>query len=189
VPPTARLVYTHESEPLREAVRDINKFSNNVMARQLFLTLAAELVSTPAQAENATLAIRQWLTLKNIRAPELVLENGSGLSRNERISAANMAAILQAAWRSPLMPEFVSSLPVVAADGTMKKRMRGERIAGSAHIKTGLLNEARAIGGYVLDRTGKRHVVVMIVNHPKAPETDAAMDALLAWVYDGARRN
>jgi D-alanyl-D-alanine carboxypeptidase/D-alanyl-D-alanine-endopeptidase (penicillin-binding protein 4) len=189
VPPTARLVYTHESETLGETVRDINKFSNNVMARQLFLTLAAELVATPAQAENATLAIRQWLTLKNIRAPELVLENGSGLSRNERISAANMAAILQAAWRSPLMPEFVSSLPVVAADGTMKKRMRGERVAGSAHIKTGLLNDARSIGGYVMDRSGKRHVVVMIINHPKAPETDAAMDALLAWVYDGARRN
>ena len=86
------------------------------------------------------------------------------------------------------MPEFVSSLPVVAADGTMRKRLRGERIAGSAHIKTGLLNEARAIGGYVLDRTGKRYVVVMIVNHPRAPETDAAMDALLAWVHDGLRR-
>ena len=189
VPASARLLYTHESEPLGEMVRDINKFSNNVMARQLFLTLAAELVSTPAQSETATLAIRQWLTLKGIRAPELVLENGSGLSRNERISAANMAAILQAAWRSPLMPEFIASLPVVAADGTMKKRMRGERVAGSAHIKTGLLNEARAIGGYVLDRTGKRHVVVMIINHPKAPDTDAAMDALLAWVYDGQRRN
>jgi len=188
VPPGARLLYTHESEPLAETVRDINKFSNNVMARQLFLTLAAELVGTPAQAENATRAIRQWLTLKNIRAPELVLENGSGLSRSERISAANMAALLQAAWKSPLMPEFIASLPVVAADGTMKKRMRGERVAGSAHIKTGLLNEARAMGGYVLDRSGKRHVVVMIVNHPKAPETDAAMDALLAWVYDGARR-
>ena len=189
VPPGARLVYTHESEPLAEAVRDINKFSNNVMARQLFLTLAAELVATPAQAEHATLAIRQWLTLKGIRAPELVLENGSGLSRNERISAANMAAILQAAWRSPLMPEFIASLPIVAADGTMKKRLRGERVAGSAHIKTGLLNEARAIGGYVMDRSGKRHVVVMIINHPKAPDTDAAMDALLAWVYDGQRRD
>jgi len=185
VPPGARLLYTHESEPLGETVRDINKFSNNVMARQLFLTLAAELLGTPALPENATRAIQQWLTLKNVRAPELVLENGSGLSRNERISAGNMAAILQAAWRSPLMPEFIASLPVVAADGTMKKRMRGERVAGSAHIKTGLLNEARAMGGYVLDRSGKRHVVVMIVNHPKAPETDAAMDALLAWVYDG----
>jgi D-alanyl-D-alanine carboxypeptidase/D-alanyl-D-alanine-endopeptidase (penicillin-binding protein 4) len=154
------------------------------MARQLFLTLAAELVATPAQAENATRAIRQWLTLKNIRAPELVLENGSGLSRTERISAANMAALLQAAWKSPLMPEFVSSLPVVAADGTMKKRMRFERVAGSAHIKTGLLNEARAMAGYVTGRTGKRYVVVMIANHPRAPETDAAMDALLSWVYN-----
>lgn len=189
VPPGARLLYTHESEPLGETVRDINKFSNNVMARQLFLTLAAELVATPARAESATLAVRQWLTLKNIRAPELVLENGSGLSRSERISAGNMAAILQAAWKSPLMPEFIASLPVVAADGTMKKRMRGERVAGSAHIKTGLLNEARAIGGYVMDRSGKRYVVVMIVNHPKAPETDAAMDALLAWIYDGGRRD
>jgi len=185
VPPGARLVYTHESEPLGETVRAINKFSNNVMARQLFLTLAAELVGTPALPENAARAIRQWLTLKNIRAPELVLENGSGLSRNERLSAGNMAALLQAAWKSPVMPEFVSSLPVVAADGTMRKRMRGEQVAGSAHIKTGLLNEARAIGGYVLDRNGKRHVVVMIINHPKAPEADAAMDALLAWVYDG----
>jgi D-alanyl-D-alanine carboxypeptidase/D-alanyl-D-alanine-endopeptidase (penicillin-binding protein 4) len=82
------------------------------------------------------------------------------------------------------MPEFVSSLPVVAADGTMKKRLRGERVAGSAHIKTGLLADARAIAGYVLDRNGRRHLVVMIANHAKAPETDAAMDALLQWVYD-----
>ncbi|HKA44322.1 MAG TPA: D-alanyl-D-alanine carboxypeptidase/D-alanyl-D-alanine-endopeptidase, partial [Burkholderiales bacterium] len=93
----ARLIASLQSPALAEIVRDINKYSNNVMARQLFLTLAAELVGTPAKAENATLAIRQWLTLKNIRAPELVLENGSGLSRDERISAGNMAAILQAA--------------------------------------------------------------------------------------------
>jgi D-alanyl-D-alanine carboxypeptidase/D-alanyl-D-alanine-endopeptidase (penicillin-binding protein 4) len=187
VPASARLVYVHDSEPLAETVRDINKFSNNVMARQLFLTLGAELLGPPAQAENSARAVRQWLTFKRIAAPELVLENGSGLSRIERISAASLAAVLQAAWRSPVMPEFVSSLPVVAADGTMKKRMRGERVAGSAHIKTGLLSDARAMAGYVLDRTGRRHVVVMIVNHPKAPEADAAMDALLAWVYDSPR--
>jgi D-alanyl-D-alanine carboxypeptidase/D-alanyl-D-alanine-endopeptidase (penicillin-binding protein 4) len=187
VPAGARLMYVHDSEPLAETVRDINKFSNNVMARQLFLTLGAELLGPPAQAENSARAIRQWLTFKRIAAPELVLENGSGLSRIERISAASLAAVLQAAWRSPLMPEFVSSLPVVAADGTMKKRLRGERVAGSAHIKTGLLSDARAMAGYVLDRNGQRHVVVMIVNHPKAPEADAAMDALLSWVYDSPR--
>lgn len=183
VPASARLVYVHESEPLGDIVRDINKFSNNVMARQLYLTLGAELGGPPARAEEAARAIKEWVA-KKFAAPELVLENGSGLSRTERISAQHLAALLAAAWRSPVMPEFVSSLPVVAADGTMKKRLRGERVAGSAHIKTGLLADARAIAGYVLDRYGRRHVVVMIANHPKAPQTDAAMDALLQWVYD-----
>jgi D-alanyl-D-alanine carboxypeptidase/D-alanyl-D-alanine-endopeptidase (penicillin-binding protein 4) len=183
VSPGARLVYTHESEPLSEIVRDINKFSNNVMARQLFLTMAAELGGAPAQRENATIAIRQWLERKNLRVPELVIENGSGLSRNERVSAGGLAAILGSAWHSAVMPEFMSSLPVVAADGTMKKRLRGEGVAGQAHIKTGLLNDARSIAGYVLDRNGNRHVVVMLVNHPRAPEAQAALDALIAWVY------
>jgi D-alanyl-D-alanine carboxypeptidase/D-alanyl-D-alanine-endopeptidase (penicillin-binding protein 4) len=183
VPPGAQLVYTHESEPLAEVVRDINKFSNNVMARQLYLTLAAESGGAPAKPENALQAIRQWLVRKNLSIPELAMENGSGLSRNERISARGLAAILQAAWKSPVMPELVSSLPVVAADGTMRKRLRGEPVAGQAHIKTGLLNDARAVAGYVLDRNGNRQVVVMIVNHPRAPEAQAALDALLEWAY------
>src|SRR5437868_5513229 len=182
--PSARLLYVHESEPLAEIVRDINKFSNNVMARQLFLTLGAEVGVPPARAEEAARVIREWLAAKKIAVPELVLENGSGLSRLERISAEHLGALLLAAWRSAVMPEFVSSLPVVAADGTMKKRLKGERVAGNAHIKTGLLSDARAIAGYVHDRQGRRHAVVMIVNHPNAPQTDAAMDALLQWVYD-----
>jgi D-alanyl-D-alanine carboxypeptidase/D-alanyl-D-alanine-endopeptidase (penicillin-binding protein 4) len=185
--PDAKLVYEHESQPLAELVRDINKFSNNVMARQLFLTIAAEQAGTPARAEDAFNSIKQFLLNKGIKAPELVMENGSGLSRIERISAANMAALLQAAWASPVMPELVGSLPVVAADGTMRKRLRGERVAGSAHIKTGLLNDAYAIAGYVLDRNGRRHVLVMLINHPRAPEAQAALDALVAWTYEGAR--
>ena len=183
VPPTARLLYVHESEPLSEAIRDINKFSNNVMARQLFLTIGAERGTPPGRAEEAARVIRQWVAAKKISAPELALENGSGLSRVERISAQHLAALLQAAWRSPVMPEFVSSLPIVAADGTMKKRMVGGPVAGSAHIKTGLLNDARTIAGYVLDRQGRRQLVVMMVNHPRAPEADAAMDALIEAVY------
>jgi serine-type D-Ala-D-Ala carboxypeptidase/endopeptidase (penicillin-binding protein 4) len=183
---SARLVYRHDSAPLAEIVRDINKFSNNVMARQLYLTLAAELGGAPARPENARHAIRQWLDLKKIRAPEFVIENGSGLSRIERASAASVAALLHAAWRSAVMPEFVASLPVVAADGTMRKRLLGEPVAGQAHVKTGLLQDARSMAGYVLDRHGRRHVVVMLVNHPRAPQSQAAQDALLAWVYEGA---
>jgi D-alanyl-D-alanine carboxypeptidase/D-alanyl-D-alanine-endopeptidase (penicillin-binding protein 4) len=187
VPPGARLAYVHESEPLSEIVRDINKYSNNVMARQLYLTLSAEMAGPPARSENALAPVRQWLEMKRIAAPELRLENGSGLSRVERISAANMAALMQAAWRSAVMPEFMSSLPVVAADGTMRKRMRGERIAGQAHIKTGLLVDARTMAGFVLDQAGRRHVVVMFVNHPNAPQADAAHEALLNWVFAAAK--
>jgi len=185
--PNARLLYTHESEPLSEIVRDINKFSNNVMARQLFLTLAAELGGPPAHPEAAARAIRQWLTFKGIEAKELVLQNGSGLSRDERASAATLMALLQAAWRSPVMPELMASLPLAAADGTMRNRLHGEPASGNAHIKTGLLSDTRAIGGYVLDRGGRRYAVVMIANHPSAPQAEAAFDALLAWVRAGAR--
>jgi serine-type D-Ala-D-Ala carboxypeptidase/endopeptidase (penicillin-binding protein 4) len=186
--PTAKLLYTHESEPLSTIVRDINKFSNNVMARQLYLTLAAELAGPPAHGPDAARAIAQWLTFKGIAAPELVLDNGSGLSRQERASAATLMALLQAAWASAVMPEFLSSLPVVAGDGTMRRRLHGEGVSGNAHIKTGLLADARAMAGYVLDRTGRRYAVVMIANHPNAPYADAAFDAVLQWTRAQKRR-
>ena len=178
----ATLLYRHESRPLGEAVRDINKFSNNVMARQLYLTLAGELDSVPATPEGAARAVEQWLVFKGISAPELRLENGSGLSRHERASAATLMSLLQAAWHSAVMPEFAASLPVVAADGTMRKRLHGEGVSGNAHIKTGLLSDTRAMAGYVLDRGGRRHAVVMIANHPNAPQAEAAFDALLQWI-------
>jgi D-alanyl-D-alanine carboxypeptidase/D-alanyl-D-alanine-endopeptidase (penicillin-binding protein 4) len=115
-----------------------------------------------------------------------VIENGSGLSRLERASAATLATLLQEAWKSPVMPEFVASLPVAAVDGTMRKRLHYGRVAGNAHLKTGLLNDTRSLAGYVLDHRGRRQVVVMMINHPRAPEADAAFDAFLNAVYDGA---
>jgi D-alanyl-D-alanine carboxypeptidase/D-alanyl-D-alanine-endopeptidase (penicillin-binding protein 4) len=183
-PASAAPFHAHESPPLGEIVRDLNKFSNNVMARHLFLTLGAEHSGAPANAAKATEAVRAWLALKGISVPELVLENGSGLSRIERISAASLAALLQAAWRSNVMPEFIASMPVAAVDGTMRRRNRGEGVAGNAHIKTGLLNDARAMAGYVLDSKGRRHTVVMFVNHFTAHQAEAAFDALLRWVYE-----
>ena len=187
VTPSARLLYVHESEPLAEIVRDINKFSNNVMARQLYLTLAAELGGAPGESQAAARAIEQWLLFKGIQAEELRLENGSGLSRHERASAVTLMALLQAAWKSAVMPEFIASLPVVSADGTMRRRLHFQGVSGNAHIKTGLLSDTRSIAGYVLDRSGRRHAVVMIANHPNAPYADAAFDALLQSVRASAR--
>jgi D-alanyl-D-alanine carboxypeptidase/D-alanyl-D-alanine-endopeptidase (penicillin-binding protein 4) len=111
---------------------------------------------------------------------ELVLENGSGLSRSERISAGSLARLLRHAFASPLMPEFMASLPLVGVDGTMRKR---NGAAGNAHIKTGLLANSRAIAGYVHTASGRRYAVVAIINHPNAREGQAAHDALLQWVF------
>jgi len=183
VPEGARLLQTHDSPPLAEIVRDINKYSNNVMARQLFLTLATAAHDPPAQLGQAREVLRHWLNLKGIAAPELSVENGAGLSRSDRASAATLAGLLQAAWKSPVMPEFVASLPLAATDGTMKKRLLGEPVAGRAHIKTGLLSDVRAMAGYLLDAKGRRQVVVMLMNHPNAPDAEKANDALLRWVY------
>ena len=182
-PQQAKPYATFESPSLSEVVRDINKFSNNVMARQLFLAIAADQAGVPATNENAQRAIKTWLARKGLDFPELVIENGAGLSRIDRISAQSLAALLVNAFRSPLMPELAASLPVVAADGTMRRRLKSGAVAGQAHIKTGSLSDVRAIAGYVLDRSGRRYAVVMMVNHPTAQQSQAAQDALLSWVY------
>jgi D-alanyl-D-alanine carboxypeptidase/D-alanyl-D-alanine-endopeptidase (penicillin-binding protein 4) len=180
----ARLIAAVESPALAQVVRDMNKFSNNVMARQLFLTLGAEGAGEPATPEKADRVIREWLAGKGLTVPELILENGSGLSRSERISARNLGLLLLSSFRSPVMPELIASLPLVAVDGTMKKRLSDADVAGQAHIKTGSLTGVRSIAGYMLDAQGRRLVVVSMVNHPNAGNAQAAQDALLTWIYN-----
>ena len=180
VPPDARRIALHESVPLAEVIRDVNKFSNNVMARQIYLALGTDAGRQPASAARAEAAIRAWLDGRGLAMPELVLENGAGLSRIERISAGSLARLLRHAFASPLMPELMASLPLVGVDGTMRKR---NGAAGNAHIKTGLLADVRAIAVYVHAASGRRYVVVAMINHPNARDGQSANDALLQWVY------
>ncbi|HET9862484.1 MAG TPA: D-alanyl-D-alanine carboxypeptidase/D-alanyl-D-alanine-endopeptidase [Steroidobacteraceae bacterium] len=179
VPADAHLVAVQESPPLASLVRDINKFSNNVMTQQLFLTLGAAGGEAGNPARGAA-AVRGLLAARGIQAPELILENGCGLSRIERISAATLAEVLVDAWKSQWMSELMSSLPVSGVDGTMQRR---DVVPGAAHMKTGLLEDTRAVAGYVQAASGRRYVVVAIVNHPNAGRGSAAHDALIDWVY------
>ena len=170
-----------ESPPLAQVVRDINKFSNNVMAQQLFLTLGLQ-AQGAGTAQTARDAIGGWLRdTIGARAQGVVIENGSGLSRDTRISADALAALLQWAWTSPVMPEFIASLPILGQDGTLRtaRGAAAARLAGRAHLKTGSLQGVVAIAGYVLAPDRKRYVVVAIVNHPNAQAARPALDALL----------
>jgi D-alanyl-D-alanine carboxypeptidase/D-alanyl-D-alanine-endopeptidase (penicillin-binding protein 4) len=185
-PQGARLIARLDSPALSDVIRDINKFSNNVMARQLYLTLGTATEGAPATLEKAGQAVSRWLRDKRLEFPELVIENGSGLSRRERISARHLAELLIAAWQSPVMAELVSSLPIVAIDGTMKKRLRDQGIAGRAHIKTGSLDGVKTLAGYVLDSRGRTTVVVALINHSAADGAEDIENTLLQWVYSGA---
>ena len=182
VPATAAKIASQRSLALSEIVRDINKFSNNVMARQLLLSIGATggAQSTP---EKGARAVQQFLAGKGLPMPQLVIENGSGLSRIERVSARDLGQMLLTAYRSPVMPEFIASMPLVGVDGTMYRRLNNTNIAGQAHIKTGLLTGARAMAGYVLDAKGRRVVTIMLINHANAHNSNAVQDALLRWVH------
>ena len=180
LPSTATLLYQHTSPALADVLRDMNKTSNNVIARALYLALSAT-DHQPASIEKSEQVIKNWLASKHLNYSELVLENGAGLSRKERISAAHLAELLVSAYHSPIMPELMASLPVLGVDGTLEKR-KDNLASGRAHLKSGSLDNVRAIAGYVLDNQSRRWVVVFIANGAKAANTKPAQQALLDWV-------
>lgn len=182
IPAGAVVVASHESLPITEAIRQINKRSNNVMARTVLLTLGAERGARPATAQTSEAVAKSVLAAQGLNMPELVMDNGSGLSRDARVSADSLARMLTVAWESPLMPEFMSSLAISGVDGTMRRRLKADATQGMAHIKTGSLRDVRAVAGYVLGASGKRYVVVSMVNDPNAAAIRGFDDALLTWL-------
>jgi D-alanyl-D-alanine carboxypeptidase/D-alanyl-D-alanine-endopeptidase (penicillin-binding protein 4) len=177
---------TLESPPLYEVVRDINKRSNNVMARQLFLTLGTATRAPPVGPADAIETVRQWLARRKLRMPGLVLENGAGLSREARVTAGGLARLLLAANASAVHTDFANSLAVAAVDGTVQRRFQNGSVAGQALLKTGTLEGVRALAGYVIDAGGRWWVVVALINHPNAARGRSALDYLVQWVYHDA---
>lgn len=185
LPVSTTLVTTWWSKPLDYVIRDINKWSNNVMTRQLMLTIGAEAGLAPVDEHVSALALREVLRKHGLSFPELVLENGSGLSRNERISAEHLAQLLVTAFQRPVMPVLMASMPSLGLDGTLKKRLAESPTQGLAYLKTGSLEGVSSIAGYVQDTQGKRYVLVMLVNHPNASAARSVQDGLIKAVIEG----
>jgi D-alanyl-D-alanine carboxypeptidase/D-alanyl-D-alanine-endopeptidase (penicillin-binding protein 4) len=183
MPENAIKVLEQLSMPLGESIRDINKWSNNLMARQLLLTLASEDNPYNATESHGADVVNQQLKALQLPSDSLVIENGSGLSRLERISAQQLGVMLVKAFHRPVMAELIASLPILGVDGTTKTRMQTSQALAQIHIKTGSINGVSALAGYVLNQQGQRDVVVMLVNDANAYQARPAQDALLEWVY------
>ena len=168
------------SEPLTKLVYNMNKYSDNIIARQLFLALAKTQKDEPKNLEGARAAVYEWAASLKIPASSLKIDNGSGLSRTTSVSTDAFVTVLKHMWNSPQMPEFVSSLPISGVDGTMRKRHVAQ---GSAHVKTGYIQNVRSIAGYVQTKSGERYAVAAIVNGPSAINSIPVMDAVISWVY------
>jgi D-alanyl-D-alanine carboxypeptidase/D-alanyl-D-alanine-endopeptidase (penicillin-binding protein 4) len=179
VPAGLTPAFEWESPPLAEVVRDINKFSSNVMAQQLFLTLSLQQHGLGSYAASRDI-LREWWTQRLGVGDEPRVANGSGLARDDRISAQALARLLQYAWASPLMPELLNSLPLSGVDGTL--RPERWRAGGSAHLKTGSLRDVNALAGIVEGAQGRRYVLVIVVNDAHAAAARPATEALVDWV-------
>jgi D-alanyl-D-alanine carboxypeptidase/D-alanyl-D-alanine-endopeptidase (penicillin-binding protein 4) len=187
-----RVLAEHRARPLAEVSRNINKVSDNTMTRMIFLTLGTDVFSkstasttvngAPAPSlARAESEVKDWLKQRNIETTGIVLDNGSGLSRSERISPRQLAGVLQAGYRSKWAPEFLSSLPIVAVDGSMRSRLKDSPAAETARIKTGGLRNVVSVAGYVTNAAGEVHAVVGMVNDDRAARAGgrAMLDALL----------
>lgn len=179
VPPGLAPAFSASSPALAEVVRDINKYSNNVMAEQLFMTLSLEKNGVGTQ-DGSRQVLQQWWRGRFGAAGAPTIDNGAGLSRDTRISAQALARMLQAAWVSPVMPELLASLPIAGTDGTLRRR-GGAAVLGRAHLKTGSLRDVLALAGYVHAANGRRYVLVALVNHSQAAAARPVLDALLDW--------
>ena len=180
VPDQLPPAFSSTSPTLAEVIRDINKYSNNVMAQQVLLTLGWQQTGS-GTLQGAQAVLGDWWRTHGGTAGELAMDNGAGLSREGRIGARALARLLQQAWASPVMPELLASLPITGVDGTLKRRKGLAR--GAAHLKTGTLRDAAALAGYVRGASGRRYVLVAFVNHPDAVAARPALDALVDWVW------
>ena len=190
LPAQARLLAQHDSLPLRTVIADINKLSNNVMAQQLFLSLSSEM-GAPGRFEASRLRLSRWWRSRFAELPEPVIDNGSGLSREERSTARSINQLLLQARQDPLGQVFTESLAIAGVDGTasrMAERLPQSPLIGRGWLKTGSLRDVASVAGYVQGESGRLYAVTAIINHPRANQARGALDRLLDWTARDAGR-
>jgi D-alanyl-D-alanine carboxypeptidase/D-alanyl-D-alanine-endopeptidase (penicillin-binding protein 4) len=153
------------------------------MARHLLLSIGLARYGAPATVDKGAAALNEWAAVRGIDVHDLQLDNGSGLSRTARISAGTMAGVLRAAWHGRYAPEFLASLPIAGADGTLARRMM-ESPAGAVRLKTGHIDGVSGVAGYITTGSGKTYVLVSLINDARVDQGagEPIHAALVHWI-------
>jgi D-alanyl-D-alanine carboxypeptidase/D-alanyl-D-alanine-endopeptidase (penicillin-binding protein 4) len=177
----AAVLARRQGRPWGELMRPLNKISDNAWTRVLFheLGVAAPAGTAGPTAQRADSLLRDWLRRERIDAAALVSDNGSGLSRSERVSAQLLAEMLRAAWQGRHRHDLLATLPTVGVDGTMRLRLRESPATGWARLKTGTLRNVVGLAGVMRDGDGHDWAVAMLINDEGAARGRPVLDALV----------
>jgi D-alanyl-D-alanine carboxypeptidase/D-alanyl-D-alanine-endopeptidase (penicillin-binding protein 4) len=179
---------THRSAPLSALSVTMMKLSQNLYAETLLRAMADGEVRETASGREAALAVLDGWQVDRL---DVLLADGSGLSRYDLITASALAIVLaRVAADATMGPTFEASLPVAGQDGTLAGRMAGTRAEGNARAKTGSFSNARALAGYVRTADGERLAFAMMANNFGTPPdiVERAMDAMVVRLAEFTRR-
>lgn len=163
------LLFTNQSKPLSLIIQDLNKYSSNFTAEMLVKTLGAQFLQEPGTTPKGMQIIKDYLTGLGIPATSYILENGSGLTRKNRISASLLTNVLREVYRQfDYQPEMIASLAIGGVDGTARDRLKKDGVYGKTRVKTGTLNDVSALSGYMPTKEGDLIAFAILAEGPGA---------------------
>jgi D-alanyl-D-alanine carboxypeptidase/D-alanyl-D-alanine-endopeptidase (penicillin-binding protein 4) len=169
VPTSAKRLVEFESLPLRELVLLMNKFSNNFMADSMVKMLGLQSRGSPGSLKKGLEVIREEATLLGINRGGFNMNSGSGLSRESRISAGQFILVLNDCYKNfAVFPELMSSLPIAAVDGTLRKRMKDSAASRRLRGKTGTIFGVSSLVGVVQSKGGELLAYAVMMNDNSA---------------------
>jgi serine-type D-Ala-D-Ala carboxypeptidase/endopeptidase (penicillin-binding protein 4) len=160
----------HESAPLSTLLYPVGKNSDNFYAEMIFKSLGGEVKQRPAKSADAADLVTKWVQKIGAGDAGLLIKNGSGLFDSNRATAASIVQLLRACYKDPaISSEYVSQLAIGGVDGTLHKRFRDHRSSRVIRAKTGTLEDAVALSGYVLGPGGKGTLAFSILVNKTSP--------------------
>ncbi len=169
LPKKSKRLGTHYSEPLATVINESNKSSDNFVAEQLLKTLGAQKIGAPGSTEKGLQVIQAFLEELDIPPSSYVLENGSGLSRNNRLSPQQIVTLLTYMYENfEVRYEYLASLAIAGVDGTLRKRLKDTQAERRLRAKTGAIRSVSCLSGYAASRDNEVFAFSMMMNNYKS---------------------